>query len=485
MKNVQIGIRFMTAVMLVAVGVSVSRDAIATPTCVNNLGSFSPSSSGTSPSVTNCYFADYVSVGPNVGMLAQDQSVSSAAGTYAFEANSLNNTAIYATAGSSGGYAGEFVAPGTGTAGTNATLYGDATGTGGTGVLGTGYGYGVYGFSSSGNAVYGLSGSGWGVVGTLTGNAPGTTAGVYGDGNTNDGVFGTSSSGNGVVGKSTSSTGNSGVAGLNTSSGNGVYGSSTSGYGVYGVTGGGNNYGVYGTSSSNSSGDGVVGEVSNGWAGVAGLNNGSGPAVFGQANGTGYAGSFVGSVNVSFAESYYYDGSTCVGGLCSSDQRLKKNIAPLTGAMDQLLQLKGVTFEWKNPEERGHGAGTRTGFIAQEVEKVFPGWVEEDSKGMKGIVLPPMQVAALEVEALRELKDRADKAEARAAKAEARSNALEARLAALEANRRPLISGLTAEGGLFGIGFVTMEGRKPKADPMAKRTPGIPGPSACHEPFGT
>ena len=25
------------------------------------------------------------------------------------------------------------------------------------------------------------------------------------------------------------------------------------------------------------------------------------------------------------------------------------------------------------------------------------------------------------------------------------------------------------------------EGRKPKADPMAKRTPGIPGPSACHE----
>jgi len=24
--------------------------------------------------------------------------------------------------------------------------------------------------------------------------------------------------------------------------------------------------------------------------------------------------------------------------------------------------------------------------------------------------------------------------------------------------------------------------RKPKADPMAKRTPGIPGPSACHEP---
>jgi hypothetical protein len=33
-------------------------------------------------------------------------------------------------------------------------------------------------------------------------------------------------------------------------------------------------------------------------------------------------------------------------------------------------------------------------------------------------------------------------------------------------------------------GCLDVEGRKPKADPMAKRTPGIPGPSACHEPFG-
>ena len=33
--------------------------------------------------------------------------------------------------------------------------------------------------------------------------------------------------------------------------------------------------------------------------------------------------------------------------------------------------------------------------------------------------------------------------------------------------------------------IVPGEGRKPKADPMAKRTPGIPGPSACHEPFCT
>jgi hypothetical protein len=149
-------------------------------------------------------------------------------------------------------------------------------------------------------------------------------------------------------------------------------------------------------------------------------------------------------VDITSGSSYLYNGTTCVGGSCLSDQRLKKNIKPLTGAMDQLLQLKGVTYEWKNPEERGRGAGIRTGFIAQEVEKVFPGWVEEDSKGTKGIVLPPMQLAALQVEAFRE-----QQAELDALKAEVRD---------LKSNRRPLISGLTAEGGLFGIGFVTMAG---------------------------
>jgi hypothetical protein len=34
------------------------------------------------------------------------------------------------------------------------------------------------------------------------------------------------------------------------------------------------------------------------------------------------------------------------------------------------------------------------------------------------------------------------------------------------------------------IGAKREEGRKPKADPMAKRNPGIPGPSTCHKPFG-
>src|SRR5205085_1336888 len=66
-----------------------------------------------------------------------------------------------------------------------------------------------------------------------------------------------------------------------------------------------------------------------------------------------------------------------------SDARLKKNIAPLDGALDRLLQLRSVTFEYKDPAATQQLPGRRTGFIAQEVEGVFPEWVGEQADGMK------------------------------------------------------------------------------------------------------
>src|SRR5262249_54906039 len=52
-----------------------------------------------------------------------------------------------------------------------------------------------------------------------------------------------------------------------------------------------------------------------------------------------------------------------------SDARLKKNIEPIQGALDQLMQLHGVTYQWIHPETQGNMAGTYTGMIAQDVEK--------------------------------------------------------------------------------------------------------------------
>jgi hypothetical protein len=303
-------------------------------------------------------------------------------GGYGAFGETLGGYAVYGEDTSSG-YGGYFTSLGTGTAGTNAALYGNATGTGstGTGVLGTGYGYGVYGYSADAIGVYGNSTNGWGVVGTLTGHAPGTTAGVYGDGNTNDGVYGTSSSGNGVVGNSSSATG--------------VYGKATSAYGVVGqVTTG---TGVFGYSTS--SGNGVYGRTNStalNVAAVTGYND----------NGTsaGLAGLFQGNVTITGSltvENIDMLGS-CTGNACTSDIRLKQNVRPLTDALDTLLQFKGVTFEWKNPEEHQNHTGKQTGVIAQDVEKVIPQWVGEDKKGFKTVDPDARTVLALQVEAFRE-----------------------------------------------------------------------------------
>ena len=62
-----------------------------------------------------------------------------------------------------------------------------------------------------------------------------------------------------------------------------------------------------------------------------------------------------------------------------SDIRLKKNITPLTGALDRVKQLRGVSFDWDvaaNPRLK-LSAGKKIGFIAQEVADVLPDVVSE------------------------------------------------------------------------------------------------------------
>lgn len=86
----------------------------------------------------------------------------------------------------------------------------------------------------------------------------------------------------------------------------------------------------------------------------------------------------------------------------SSDLRLKKKIEPLTGALEKLLQLRGVCFEWVEPEKMGNQHGLQRGLIAQEVEPVFPEWISADTDGYKLLCI--MGFEALMIEALRELK---------------------------------------------------------------------------------
>ncbi|MBI2871438.1 MAG: tail fiber domain-containing protein [Candidatus Omnitrophica bacterium] len=113
----------------------------------------------------------------------------------------------------------------------------------------------------------------------------------------------------------------------------------------------------------------------------------------------------IGTTNPQFALDVEGNARKTVGSdrwLTSSDGRLKQNIMPLQNALDQVLALRGISFEWKDPRRNSLQPGRHMGMIAQEVEKVFPEWVHADEKGYK--LLGAEGFDALFIEALRELK---------------------------------------------------------------------------------
>jgi len=114
-----------------------------------------------------------------------------------------------------------------------------------------------------------------------------------------------------------------------------------------------------------------------------------------------------------------------------SDARLKRNVEPLHGALERMLSLRGVTFEFTEEGLRTGLAtpGRKVGLIAQEVEAVLPDWVDETPSGYK--FLTEQGTTALFVEALRELRAEKDRqmAERDAAIAE-----LKERMARLESS---------------------------------------------------
>lgn len=83
-----------------------------------------------------------------------------------------------------------------------------------------------------------------------------------------------------------------------------------------------------------------------------------------------------------------------------SDQRLKTNIQPLTNSLDKIEQLQGVTWDWKDPVKY---TGTRMGFIAQELEQIYPDSVVTRPDGYKAInyasLVAPLTEAVKELDA--------------------------------------------------------------------------------------
>ena len=88
--------------------------------------------------------------------------------------------------------------------------------------------------------------------------------------------------------------------------------------------------------------------------------------------------------------------------LYTSDRRLKEDIVTLPDALTKVLQLRGVNFVWRNTKEK------TVGFIAQEVEAIYPELVKTDQQsGFKAVQYG--NIVAILVEALKqENKERVD-----------------------------------------------------------------------------
>ena len=97
----------------------------------------------------------------------------------------------------------------------------------------------------------------------------------------------------------------------------------------------------------------------------------------------------------------------------SSDARLKTNINLIDNALDKVLSLSGIYFNWKDAEN--FSKGRQMGFIAQDAEKIIPEVVEKNGEyySMKYAPITAILVEAIKEQQkiINELNDRIKKLE--------------------------------------------------------------------------
>lgn len=155
-----------------------------------------------------------------------------------------------------------------------------------------------------------------------------------------------------------------------------------------------------------------------------------------HAGGTGrcYFNGNVGIGTSSPSEKLHVSGNICATGSIGacSDARFKTDIQPIRDALDDILKLQGIRFEWKRGHFPDHAfqVGPQVGFIAQEVNAVVPEIVSQGSDGYYSIdygrLVPTL------VEAVKELNREVEVRGARLARQQQEIDNLSARLERLE-----------------------------------------------------
>jgi hypothetical protein len=85
----------------------------------------------------------------------------------------------------------------------------------------------------------------------------------------------------------------------------------------------------------------------------------------------------------------------------TSDQRLKNNITPITGALEKIDRISGVQYDW-NTELQSNRTGHDVGVLAQEIEAIIPEAVTTREDGYKAVNYE--KIIPLLIQAIKELK---------------------------------------------------------------------------------
>lgn len=161
----------------------------------------------------------------------------------------------------------------------------------------------------------------------------------------------------------------------------GIYGESSNSIGVLGISD--SNVGVYGYSEFSYGGK-FQGRLrlkrgGNGDAGIELENSIGGQAGYVGMNGNNEMMIFGYGLDAAIQRWNIVTGTICyvTSPTICSDIRLKKAFRPLMNSTDKLSMLNGYNYYWKNEKQ----TGLQTGFIAQDVQKIFPELVQTDSNG--------------------------------------------------------------------------------------------------------
>jgi len=105
-----------------------------------------------------------------------------------------------------------------------------------------------------------------------------------------------------------------------------------------------------------------------------------------------------------------------------SDQRFKKDIAPIDNALNKVLRLEGITYNWDNTlnPELNIDDKNHIGFLAQEVEKILPQVVNTASDSLQTKTVEYSSIVPVLVEGIKEQQALIESQEVRIAELEKR-----------------------------------------------------------------